>query len=293
MPSLSKNPRLYSLIVLLILALTWGSSYILIKKALLGFSATQVAGLRITLSSLAFLPVFWWKRRAIDWRRWPWLVVVGLAGSGIPAFLFPFAQTQISSSLSGLLSSLTPLFTLILAILVFRKIAARQQFWGIFIGLVGAAVLVFASRSEAVSGNVGYAFLVIVATMCYGLSSNVVAEKLKGMGSLTISASSFFLIFPLGLAALYFTDVVHTFQTVPEARTVVWAVVFLSLAGTVAASVLFFKLVQLTGAVFASTVSYLTPVVAVFWGLVDGEVLGGLHFLGMVLALTGVYLSRR
>lgn len=289
---LQKRTSLQAWIILLLLALTWGSSYILIKKGLIAFSAIQVASLRVTISALAFLPIFLWRYSMIDWKKWKPLAIVGFTGSFIPAFLFAMAQTELSSSVTGVLSSLTPLFTMLIGILFFRMPTVWIKILGVFIGLLGAILLVVFNQQSGEVGNPLFGILVCIATACYGISTNVVKRHLQDMSSITISAVAFFMIGLPGAVWLFSTNFLNVLQTSEAAWCALGYIVLLSLAGTVAASIFFFKLVQITNPVFASMVSYLTPIVAVGWGALDGETLSIFHFIGMTLILLGVYISR-
>lgn len=263
------------------------------KRALLAFSAPQLACLRVTISALAFLPIFIIHFKKIDWTYWKPLLLVGLFGNFFPAFLFANAQTQISSSLAGLLSSLTPLFTLLMGLLLFKRPFIWAKTIGIGIGLLGALVLVFFAQNGTVSGNPLYAILCIIATACYAISSNTVQSYLNSMNPLTLSAVSFMFIGPPALIYLLMTDFVEVMQTVEVAWLSLGYVAILAIFGTVLASIFFYRVVQLTDAIFASTVSYMVPVIALAWGAADGEVINVFHFIGMVLILAGVYLSRK
>jgi drug/metabolite transporter (DMT)-like permease len=285
---------LKSWLILLFLSLTWGSSYILIKKGLLFFTAEEVAALRVAISFLAFLPVFIARAAKIDWSKWKYYLIVGLTGNAIPAFLFATAQTKLSSSLTGVLSSSTPLFTLIFGVLFFGTAVRWSRTAGILIGLAGAILLILYGNTsvEHSESTVFYGILVAIATSCYAISSNVVKAFLQNISSITLSAVVFFLI---GVPALIYlaaiglpAKLIHQ----PQAWEGIGYISILSVAGTVIASILFFQLVQLKDAIFASTVSYLIPLIAIFWGFTDGEELGIYHFIGMTLILSGVYLSR-
>lgn len=286
------SPQVVAWILLLLLALTWGSSYILIKRGLMSFTAPQLACLRVTLSALAFLPTFVWRIHKIDWSKWKGLLLIGITGNLLPAFLFANAQTQISSSLAGLLSSLTPLFTLLLGILLFKRPYVWTKTIGILVGLLGAALLVFFAQQGAVTGNPFYALFCVLATMCYAISSNTVQSYFNDMNPLTLSAASFIFVGLPALGYLISTDVIHTLQTVDTAWASLGYIAILSIFGTVLASIFFYQLVQMTDAVFASTVSYMVPVVALGWGIVDGEPINLFYLLGLGLILSGVYLSR-
>ena len=280
-------------VILLLLALTWGSSYVLIKKALIAFSPTQVASLRVTISALAFIPFFIARWSKIDWSRWRALAVVGFTGSFFPAFLFSTAQTEMSSSITGILSSLTPLFTLLIGIVVFRMPTKFSKIGGVLIGLAGAIFLVVSNQGTEEIGNAWYGILIILATACYGMSTNVIKQYLQDMSSITISAVAFMIIGIPGMLFLLSTDVVGTLQTHEYEWQSLGYLTLLALLGTVAASIFFFKLVQITSPIFASMVSYLTPIVAVFWGILDGEAVTIFHWLGMLLILMRVYIARK
>lgn len=278
--------------ILFLLSLIWGSSYILIKKGLIAFSADQVGALRMGVSALAFLPLLAYHFRRMDWSKWPYLLVVGFAGSAVPAFLFAIAQTKISSSLAGILSSLTPLFTLVLGILLFQKSAGWSKVLGIFVGLFGAAVLISGGTGMGISGNGWYALLVLLACACYALSANTVGSFLQNMNPVAISAASFSIAGLPALLYLLTTDFWSVVTNDPHGLLSLGAITVLALLSTVWASVLFFRLIQWTNAVFASMISYMTPVVALAWGVFDGEPVALLHIFGLALILSGVYLVK-
>jgi len=220
------------------------------------------------------------------------LTVVGLAGSFFPAFLFAVAQTELSSSVTGVLSSLTPLFTLLIGILFFKAPTVWMKIIGVFVGLLGAVLLIAFNQQSGEVGNPYFGILVVLATAGYGLSTLTVKEHLQDMSSITISAVAFLIIGIPGMIILFSTNFMEVLTTSETAWQSLGYIAILSLMGTVAASIFFFKLVQITTPLFASMVSYLTPVVAVGWGILDGESVTVFHFVGMVLILLGVYISR-
>lgn len=288
------SPELRNWLSLILLSLVWGTSFILIKKSLIAFSAIQVACLRMSFSALAFVPLLLWQWRRVDWSKLWILLAVGLTGTALPAILFSTAQTQISSSLTGILNSLTPLFTLVFGLLFFRQVFSWSKVAGVLIGLAGASILILLSNNSGVEGNIWYALLIVLATMCYGTSGNIVGTYLRDMNSLLIAATSFGLVGIPGLIYLFSgTNFLHRMQYAEHAWASLGYVAILALIGTVAASVLFFRLIQWTSPLFGSTVAYLMPVVALLWGVVDGESVFIYHIFGMILILLGVYLSRK
>lgn len=278
---------------LILLSLVWGTSYILIKKSITVFTPYQVGCLRISISALAFLPVLVLQWRKVNWKKWPYLLLVGMTGTAIPSFLFPIAQTQVSSSIAGILNSLTPLSTLILGVIFFRSTLIKEKLLGVIIGLLGAIILIIFGNTSDYQANIWYSLIIVLATICYATSSNTVGYYLKDMNAVLISTVSFFMVGVPGMLLLFQTDFIPIMQTNPEAWQVLSYVSYLAILSTVLASILFFQLIKWTNPVFASLVSYLVPLVAVFWGIFDGESLTVYHLAGMILIFLGVYLSRK
>lgn len=291
-PPISKNQ---AFLTLGLLSLIWGTSFILIKKSLVTFSPSQVACLRMSISAIAFLPVLAYKHRQMDWSKLPFLLIVGLTGSGIPAFLFSTAQLHISSTMAGILNSLTPLFTFLLGVIFFKVAFGIYRLLGVLLGLVGAILLIaMANSGNLTSGNAVYGLLIVLSSICYATSSNVIGKYLQDMNALLISAASFGLVaIPLAVYLFAGTDFLAKMESLPEAWTSLGYIFILSMMGTVAATIVFFRLIQQTSPVFGSTVAYLMPIVALGWGLADGERVGWAHLIGMAFILSGVYLSRR
>ncbi|MEO1258258.1 MAG: DMT family transporter [Bacteroidota bacterium] len=275
------------------LALAWGSSYILIKKGLIAFNPEQLASLRIGITALTFIPFFLWHLQRVDWTKWKYLLIVGSAGSLIPAFLFATAQTKISSSLSGILSSLTPLFTLLLGVLFFRVGATYSKVVGVLLGLAGAIWLLIVDRGLEDLEGMAFGGLVVGACFCYAFSSNVVKTYLQNIPTLIISAVSYIMVGTPAVIYLFTTDFMAIMNTHPEAWSSLGYIGILAISSTVLGSLFFFKLIKDTNVIFASTVSYLIPLVAILWGVYDGESITLLHFLGMAIILAGVYLARK
>lgn len=288
-----ENISLYSWFLLILLSLTWGSSYILMKKGLIAYSPEQMASLRITISMLSFLPFFFLRFRKIDWSKWKYFLIIGLTGNFFPSFFFAFAETEISSSLAGVLSSLTPLFTLLLGLLFYGILFSWYKTAAVIIGLCGAVVLVLYGSGSSFDGNRWYALLVVAATLMYAISSNTVKSHLSDVEPLDMSIASFIIVGLPAMIYLFNTDFLTRLSAHESGWSSLGYITILAIAGTVIASILFYKLVQLTSPVIASMVSYLVPIVALFWGFLDGEVISIFHFIGMVLILVGVYISRK
>ncbi|MCB0661542.1 MAG: EamA family transporter [Saprospiraceae bacterium] len=288
-----QNKTVLSWVLLLVLSLTWGSSYILIKRGLVAFQPLQVASIRLVVSAMAFIPLLIILKRKITWKNWKLYFLVGLTGNAIPALMFAIAQTQLSSALTGVLNSVTPLATFVIGFLIFRLPFKWHKLLGVVVGLGGAFIIKKKRKASGAASNPFYAGFVLVAAICYAISSNTVASFLKNYGSIEISGASFVMISPLAIFLFWYSGVMETTLTHPSGWSSFGYISILALAGTVFASILFYKLVHLTGAVFSSFVSYLMPIVATMWGLLDGEPITLLSLSGMVLILLGVYVARK
>lgn len=253
----------------------------------------QLAGIRLTISSLAFAPWFVLRWKEVDWSKWHWMVVVGLAGSGIPTFLYALAQTRISSSLTGILNSFTPLATLVLGIMFFGMQFRWNKFVGVLAGLSGAFLLIWFNNDGAVSGGSWYGLLIVAGAIFYAISANVVGAHLKDIGAVAISGVAYFLLLPLGASILFGSGVPDTTVTHPHGWQSLGYIIILALASTVLSSILYFKLIKNTNAVFATLVSYFMPIIALMWGVLDGEGFSMISVAGMALILGGVYVAKK
>lgn len=281
-------------LILLILVLTWGSSFILMKKGLLVFPAVQVGALRIALTFIFLSPFMFLRIRKVKRSQWYKLLICGLVGSGIPAFLFAYAQTGIDSSLSGILNSLTPLFTLVLGILFFKFHAKWYQVVGVLVGLAGASGLVSISGAGNMAWNFSYAIYIIIATICYAININLVKTWFKETDAISITTYSIGAIgIPTILYLLFFTDFTFIMQTREGAWEAFGMVAILAIFGTGIALMLYNYLIKISNVVFASSVTYMIPVVAIFWGVFDGESFNVINVLWILLVLAGVFMVNK
>ncbi len=219
----------------------------------------------------------------------PWVIVGGCLGNFIPMFLFPIAQQKVSSSMAGILDSLVPIFILIFGFLFFRIKSRWTQIIGAIIGFVGAAVLISDSGNGEPSDLV-HSLLIVLATIFYGMNGLIVSKYLSGIPSFKLSSVVFTIWLAPSLLILGFTGFFTEFEATPVQLRGLGFVAILGMVGTATAMILFYKLIQQTSAIFASVVTYLMPIVAVFWGILDGEKLTWIHAIGGVLILMGVYL---
>lgn len=289
---MTKNNNLISWSILLSLMLVWGSSFILIKKSLIYFDAIEVGVLRITITFLFLLPFALIKLSKIDKKHRKYLIISGIIGSLFPSFLFAIAQTGISSSLAGILNSLTPLFTLFLGLLFFKLRAKWYNIIGVFIGLVGAVGLIYiSSGSQGFVFNIKFASLVVIASICYGFNVNFLKLYLKQLDSLTITAFTFFYIgIPSFIYVIAFSDIPNKLLYEQSALSGLGYISILSIVGTGLALIIFNKLIKISSPVFASSVTYIIPVVAIVWGIIDGEIFKLSYIIWFTLIILGVLL---
>jgi drug/metabolite transporter (DMT)-like permease len=285
--------KLISWIILIALSLVWGSSFILMKQGLRAFSSDEVAGLRITIAS-AFMFPFLIGHYKIDLKKnLKGLLLMGVFGNLIPAFLFTKAETQISSSLTGMLNALTPMFTIMIGMIAFNHKITRPQIVGVLVGLVGAIALVALgdTKENDQTKNIMYCLLVAAATLCYAISVNGIKAYLGHLNSLTATVWSFSLIGPVAAIYLFgFTDVVAHAQNNPEGLRSLGYVSILAIVGSALSVVIYNTLIKLSGTVFAASCTYLIPIVAIGWGLFDDEAINLWQVLAVIVIIAGIWM---
>lgn len=280
-------------VILLVLALIWGSSFILMKRGLFHdgrpvLSPWQMASARLAIAWIVLLPLL---LRYAPLLRVHWLPLLGsgLLGNGLPAFLFATAQTRIDSSMSGTLNSLTPLFTLLIGAAFFHARMRAFHLVGILLGLCGAAGLILSHAGGGLSWS-AFAILPILGTLCYGCSANIVKRHLHMLPAAATAALALTWVGPLGIAGALATGLPATLASEPDAWRSLGFVALLAVLSSALSLILWNALLKRTSAVWASSVTYLMPVVAIGWGLLDGEHMGVREFLMILLVLSGIYL---
>ncbi|KFF18423.1 DMT family transporter [Flavobacterium hydatis] len=279
-------------VYLTVLALVWGSSFILIKKGLVGLTAIQLGSLRIIFAAVFLLLVGFKSLAKIPQRQWKYIALTSLFGTFTPAYLFAIAETQIDSSITAILNSLTPLNTLVIGAVIFGIQFQRRQIFGVFIGLIGCLLLVFNGALSHPEQNYYYAILVVIASLCYAINVNLIKRYLPDLSSLSITTGNFAVLLIPSIVILSFTgfgEVMHD----EKVQNSILYIIILGVVGTGIANVLFFKLIQMSSPVFATSVTYLIPIVAFFWGFLDNESLTPIQLLGAFIVLIGVYLSAK
>ena len=280
-----------ALILLAVLSLIWGSSFILIKKGLEGFTAPQAGSLRILLAALVMLPVAWKRRRSLPMGSLKWIVLFGLLEVGLPPYLYTWAQTGISSGTAGVLNSLVPLFTLLVGWFFFGQSLGTARVLGVLLGLGGALVLMGWPREGSRTPWLG--LLIVLATLLYALAGNILQRHLRDVPGLTIAAFAFVLMVPLALPVMLLAPGRGGLVGGAQQIQSLVALVLLAWLGSALAIHLFSLLIQAAGALLASFVTYFIPFVALLWGILDGEPLSWPAILALGLILLGVVLVNR
>lgn len=279
-------------LVFALLSIVWGSSFILMKEGLKAFTPYQVASLRMLSAGLVLLPFAIKAYSKIPKDKMGLVIVSGLVGNFIPAYLFCIAETRIDSALAGILNSLTPLFTILVGLVFYKVQTSAIKVLGILIGFIGLSFLMLTGK-EMHFEHLSYASLVLLATMMYGINVHTVGRYLKEIGSIQIASVAFsFLILP-SAAVLYFTGYFkNDFSNPLEVHSTLTSCV-LGMVGTSMASILFYYLVKKAGILFGSLVTYGIPVVAVAWGIGYGESLTFSQVVCLGVILFGVYIVNR
>jgi drug/metabolite transporter (DMT)-like permease len=267
---------------------------ILMKRGMDAFSSDEVAAMRISIAFLFLLP-FHMRGSGVSIKKYlPGLVIMGVFGNLIPAFLFTFAETQISSSLTGMLNALTPLFTIIIGSLWLNSKPRPLQMAGIVVGFIGAICLMLFDSSQNVFQNFAYGFLVLLATVCYALSLNGIKKYLGNLNSITATTWAFSITGPIALIYLFgFSDFTTHLSQNPQAMASMGYVSILAIVGSAISVILYNVLIKASGTVFASSCTYLIPVVAIMWGVFDGETVNTDQIASMVVIILSVYLINR
>ena len=278
---------------LIILSIIWGSSFILIKKGLVGLTDYQVGALRIVLTSIFLFSVGFKSLKEIRKKDWIWVVISGFVSSFFPPFLFAMAQNHIDSAIASILNSLTPLATVAVGIILFRIFSTKRQILGVVIGLAGTILLILVGAELNPNQNYWYSILIILAAIGYALNVNIIKKYLSDISALAVTTGNFVFIVVPALVILIASGFFETIFQSKEMQIAFGYIAILSLFGTAIAKVIFNRLVQISSPVFASSVTYTMPIVALMWGLVDGETFTFLQGIAAAIILFGVYLANK
>ena len=279
---------------LLGLSLIWGSSFILIKKSLIGLSPLQVGSLRIVFSSIIIFLIGFNKIKTIQKDKWKWIAVSAIIGTFFPAFLFAYAETQIDSAVASILNSLVPMNTVLIGLAVFKISTTKTQSVGVIIGFIGTSVLIISGSDLNPDQNYLYSGLVIICSILYATNVNLIKKYLYDVNAVAIAAGQFFVIFVPSIIVLVYSGFFDLeFRNNDLLYDSLLYVLLLSFFGTAMAKILFNKLIQISSPVFASSVTYSMLIISVLWGILDGELFNINQAVATILIIIGVYLSNK
>jgi len=281
-------------IYLIILSIIWGSSFILIKKGLVGLTPIQLGALRILFTAFFLLLIGWKSLQTIKKNEWKWIIISGILGTGLPVFLFAYAETEIDSAIAAILNSSVPLLTLLLGLAIFGATFLKRQLIGVLIGLTGATALILIGASINPSQNYWYALLVIFAGVMYAFNVNIIKHYMQNISAIAIATGNFIFLIPPALILLVHSDFFNPdILYTRDVQISLGYIIILALFGTAMAKVMFNKLVQISNPVFASSVTYLMPIISVMWGILDNEKFTIMQFFASLVIITGVYLVNK
>lgn len=280
-------------IYLIVLALIWGSSFILIKKALIGLTPIQLGALRIIFAGVFLLIIGFKSLKKIQKRHWKWVLYSALFGTFFPAFMFAYAIKGIDSSIASILNSVTPFNALWVGLVFFGFLFNPKQLIGVLVGLVGTVLLIYQGAEMNPNQNYWYALLPIVSSIGYAFNVNIIKKHLQDLEPLAITTGNFVTIFIPALIVLASTSFFTEFQYTPESKLSIMYILILAIMGTSLAKIMFNKLIHISSPVFSTSVTYLIPIVAVMWGVLDGEKLSVIQFFAGIIILLGVWLVNK
>ena len=281
-------------VLLLLLSFIWGSSFILIKKGLLGFSPLQLGSFRLVISALIIFVFGFKSLKGLNKNQWKWLALSGFLGSFFPSFLFAYAETEVDSTITSILNSLVPLNTVVLGFVLFKIKSNRFQVLGVIIGFIGAVLLILEGAALNPNQNYRYTGLIILASLMYAANVNIIKRYLNEVRPLSIATANFVVVFIPSIAVLIFSGGMSLTTLYSTAFLPALGCVFmLSLFGTALAKILFNNLIQISNPVFASSVTYLMPLVALFWGALDAEIFNAFQGLSALIIFSGIYLANK
>ncbi len=290
MQLIPQNKWLY----LILLSIIWGSSYILIKRGLVGLTPIQLGSVRIVFSTIFLLIMGYKSLKGLSKNEWKWLIITGFLGTFFPSFFFAFAQQYIDSAVAAIMNSLTPIFTLLVGVAFFATKILTRQYAGVLLGFVGSVGLIWGGSQITENQPAGYVLLIISASMCYAINIYFLKHKLTNVSPMAMTLGNFIAILPPALILLVLSDFfsIQIMQS-EEVITSLGFIALLAFFGTAIAKVMFNRFVKMASAVFVSSVTYTLPIVALFWGTLDGERISNFQLLATAIILIGVSLAHR
>ena len=263
------------------------------KRALIGLDAIEVGGLRIIIASITLFILGFKSIRNLSARDWKWIFIGGLLSSFFPPLLFALAQTELDSGVTAIFNSTVPLLTSLVGVGMFGAFLSKRQLLGVFIGLFGTVALIISGMELAPDQNYWYAIYVLLSALGYAVNINIIKSKLPHLSALTVTTGSFAVAFLPALILVGYSGFFNEISNNTPMQNAMWYVLALAVFGTAIANMYFNKLIHVSSPVFAASVTYLIPLVAIFWGVWDGEKVTAYQLIGALIILLGVWLVNK
>ncbi|MCD4795528.1 MAG: DMT family transporter [Bacteroidales bacterium] len=286
------NKKLWQWVLLIFVSFVWGLSFILMKRGLESYNEIQVGSFRIFFASIFLLPFLFKRLKKFKRKDLKYILIIGFIGNLFPAILFAKAQTEVNSSLAGMLNTSFPIIVLIIGSLFFGLKAKRHEIVGILLGLLGSVGIVLAGTSNLSGSNNLYALFILLAVIFYSISINVIKYKLPDLDGISITIFSFVIIGPVAGLFLFFTDFGPALAT-PDYLENLFYIALLALGGSAVSVTLFYLLMDYVDVIFASLSTYIIPLFAILWGLLDGETISLIQILFLGVIFMGVFLVNK
>ena len=275
------------------LSFIWGSSFILIKKGLVGLTAIELGSIRIIISAFVLVPFTFKRLKEITFKQWTWIIISAFVGSFFPAFLFAFAEQEIDSSVASILNSIVPLNTIIIGLVLFGIKSTKRQIIGVLLGFFGAYQLIISGINLNPDQNYFYSGLVIICSFLYAFNVNIIKKYLQELSAVAIATGHFIVILIPSVIVLLISDFNFEKLQNPQTQTSLFYVTLLAIFGTTLAKILFNKLINISSAVFASSVTYSMLIVSIFWGVMDGENFSINQLFATIIIVIGILLTNK
>tara|TARA_B100001057_G_scaffold5674_1_gene5170 strand:- start:3457 stop:4329 length:873 start_codon:yes stop_codon:yes gene_type:complete len=275
------------------LSFIWGSSFILIKKGLVGLTAIELGSIRIIISAFVLIPFTFNRLKEITFKQWKWIIISAFVGSFFPAFLFAFAEQEIDSSVASILNSIVPLNTIIIGLVLFGIKSTKRQIIGVLLGFFGAYQLILSGIYLNPDQNYFYSGLVIICSFLYAFNVNIIKKYLQELSAVAIATGHFIVILIPSIIVLLISDFNFEKLQSPQTKTSLFYVMILAVFGTTLAKILFNKLINISSAVFASSVTYSMLIVSIFWGVMDGENFSINQLFATIIIVIGILLTNK
>ena len=275
------------------LSFIWGSSFILIKKGLIGLTAIELGSIRIIISAFVLIPFTFKRLKEITFKQWKWIIISAFVGSFFPAFLFAFAEQEIDSSVASILNSIVPLNTIIIGLVLFGIKSTKRQIIGVLLGFFGAYQLIISGINLNPDQNYFYSGLVIICSFLYAFNVNIIKKYLQELSAVAIATGHFIVILIPSVIVLLISDFNFEKLQNPQTQTSLFYVTLLAIFGTTLAKILFNKLINISSAVFASSVTYSMLIVSIFWGVMDGENFSINQLFATIIIVIGILLTNK